>query len=89
MTSQKTAQTTAEVIEALYPDECARHGTPAKKDYEFGKYHDATLTTYKGCQCAAIFNTEGFNDPGRLYPSYAQASGAAKMIVRMADSMGF
>lgn len=67
------------------PESCDTHGAPAKKDYDFGKYADATVTTYR-CGCAAVFFNTGFNDPGALYPDYASAAGRARLAVALATS---
>ena len=66
-------------------ESCDVHGAPAKKDYDFGKYADATVTTY-ACGCAAVFFNTGFSDSGALYPTYADAAGRARLAVALASS---
>ena len=63
-----------------YSDKCPVHGTPEKKTYNFGVYHDATVTTFTGCDCAICQDPNGFGDPPQYYTDYNGAASRARMI---------
>lgn len=60
---------------------CSQHNTPQKKQYSFG-VNDATVTTFKGCNCAV---TVGFMNDTNYFTSYEKAQSQAKYTsMRMA-----
>ena len=63
-------------------DLCPSHGTPARKEYEFGGMSpQPRITVYSGCKCAR-FDCEmpgGYEE--KLFPSYSEAEGAARMAL--------
>lgn len=68
-------------------DGCPLHGKPIYKTYTFGKYGDASVTTFKGCRCAVCVNEASLQCGVPLgheishHGSYAEASGRARLIV--------
>ncbi len=71
-----------------FQDECPVHNKPIRKEYEFGRYQDATVTTFTGCRCA-VCTTRDYIGPGvaRYYSSYEAASGKATMAKKMHTAM--
>lgn len=65
---------------------CPRHGFEIRKSYSFGKYADATVYTFKGCDCAVCVNEASLligvptGHEFTMHDSYAQASGRARLI---------
>ena len=63
-------------------DRCAQHNTPQKRQYGFGM-NDATVTTFKGCNCAV---TIGFMNDTNYFTSYQEAQSQARYTsARMAS----
>ncbi len=72
----------------LYPsfqDECPVHGTAIKTEYEFGKYRDASVITFKGCGCAVCTRHDGFSNRPQYFTNYQQAAGAARLTQALAS----
>ena len=60
---------------------CPVHGSPIRHEYEFGKWQDATVTTFKGCRCAVGTDRERCWYKGSAYfESYSEASGYARLV---------
>jgi len=59
-----------------YCDCCPEHGTPEKKQYDFG-LRDATVITFSGCKCAVRINS--WNEVA-YFTSYTNASGSATLV---------
>ena len=63
-----------------YNDRCPIHGAEEEKTYNFGRFSDATVTTFTGCNCAICQEMSGFDDPPQYYTDYNGAAGRARMI---------
>lgn len=67
-------------------DGCPIHGGEVRKIYRFGKYEDAEVATFRGCQCAVCTNVASLLcGPARggevtYHLNYASAAGRATLI---------
>ena len=68
-----------------FQDECPAHGTELKAEYEFGKYRDAAVMTFKGCSCAVCIKRDGFKNSPQYFTDYKQAAGAARLTQALAS----
>lgn len=66
-------------------DACPVHGEETTREYDFGKYADATIYKY-GCGCCSVVANTGFDDGGFLFPNYDTAVGNARLIVAKEDA---
>ncbi len=64
-------------------DRCPRHGSPARKTYDFGRYHDAQVTVFDGCECASSYvgDVAGFGGTARHHTTYGEAESHARFAV--------
>jgi hypothetical protein len=79
------ADTATRPVDTRELDTCPTHGADQAREYTFGMM-DATVITFE-CGCAACYADDGLLG-ATLYPSYADAAGAARLIVagsRVAD----
>ena len=87
MNTTNPATVSNEQLQAWYDDPCPRHGTPFRKQYEFGRYADATVTVFRGCNCAVSVNEASMRlgvplgNEVRLHADYASAACRARLIV--------
>jgi len=76
--------------EEIQPDECPKHETPLKQEYNFGRFQNVVVCVYSGCQCAVTHDwIDGFPNPPRWHKSYNEASGTAKLKVNQAGRNWF
>lgn len=79
-----------ENVTAEYDEQCPQHGGDMRKWYTFGRYGDAEVHVYSGCQCAcAMVNGGGFGSTVYYYTSYAAAAGRAAMRKAEAAALGY
>ena len=59
---------------------CPVHNTPVRKVYSFGRYEDAEVVTYQGCQCAVCVKRNDMFSDATYHTSYDNASARASYI---------
>ncbi len=59
---------------------CPVHKNIVRKVYTFGRYEDAEVVTYQGCDCAVCVKHEDMDSDATYHTSYSSASSRASYI---------
>ena len=69
-------------------DKCPAHGTLARKEYDFGALRPQPhITVYTGCKCARFDAEMPSGHESKLFASYGEAEGAARLALAIWKSL--
>lgn len=70
-------------------ERCPVHQTQMRKQYEFGKARDATVTVYAGCKCATCTVHQDLETEILYYDNYKAAAGMASFVKEIHEARGY